>query len=182
VGERQDENSVGDVPAPEVIQQLLGEILAALREAREGSEAKANLHFERERRLEFWKIQYDYFKHLMTLALASIAGFGAMLGGVFSGVVGNQDSPILEILIYGIFGCFVGVLLVSFEAMRGYRKRLNLLRKVVTEEDIEQKLPRTVGPYLGRLGILAFSTFVVGVFLFLVFVGITLGLFGTRGL
>jgi magnesium-transporting ATPase (P-type) len=146
-------------------------------QAPEASEAKANLEFERERRLEFWKIQYDYFKHLMTLALASIAGLGAMLGGVFSAFVGD---PISEILIYAIFGCFVGVLLLSFEAMRGYRKRLNLLRKVVAEEDIK-KLPHTVGPYLGWLGIFAFVLFAAGIFLFLAFVGVNLGLFGTQG-
>jgi hypothetical protein len=178
------QQAVSGVPAAqqEALQELARAIRAIVREAGlqpdpEDSEAKANLKFERERRLEFWKIQYDYFKHLMTLALASIAGLGAMLGGVFSAFVGD---PISEILIYAIFGCFVGVLLLSFEAMRGYRKRLNLLRKVVAEEDIK-KLPHTVGPYLGWLGIFAFVLFAAGIFLFLAFVGINLGLFGKQG-
>jgi uncharacterized YccA/Bax inhibitor family protein len=34
--------------------------------------------------VEFWKIEYDFFKHMMTFSLAAIAAFGAMLGSVFS--------------------------------------------------------------------------------------------------
>jgi hypothetical protein len=35
--------------------------------------------------LEYWKTQYDYQKHLMTMGLLATAGFIALLGGFFRG-------------------------------------------------------------------------------------------------
>jgi hypothetical protein len=36
-------------------------------------------------KLEFWKAEYDFQKHLMTLGVAASAGFAALLGGFFRG-------------------------------------------------------------------------------------------------
>jgi hypothetical protein len=53
---------------------------------------------------DYWKVQFEYYKHLMTINLAAVAAFGALLGGFYGGftnatelvgrqVVHHHDSP-----------------------------------------------------------------------------------------
>jgi hypothetical protein len=59
-------------------------------------------------RLEFWKAMVDFYKHLMTLSVASIGAFGRLLGTVFQQSAAKQSE---RPLIYAIF--FIVVLLLS---------------------------------------------------------------------
>jgi hypothetical protein len=78
--------------------------------------------------LEFWKIQYDFFKHLMTLAIALIAGFGAMLGGVF------EDQVVLESL--GSFAwsvpafCFILLIISATSSGIAARESANVIQEL----------------------------------------------------
>jgi len=62
--------------------------------------------------LEFLKTEYDFNKNLMTLNVAAIAFFGAVLGGLFQQLdtwpVKGDSGPISRgIISIVIFSCFV---------------------------------------------------------------------------
>lgn len=121
-------------------------------------------------RLEFWKTMVDYYKHLMTLSMASIAAFGGVLGIVFRQAA---TQPSEQQTIWAIFGCFFGVLVLSFVGMRLYGQRILSIRDVALAdaegmkthfEDLRWKA------LLGFLGVAVMVIYCVAILLFFLFV------------
>jgi len=98
--------------------------------------------------LEYWKTYYDFYKHLMTIALTAIGVFGALLGGAFSDPSTWRGAPLVipwlslslsrSHLIFMIFaGLIVGAIGGAFQA-RAARDYIYLLGRLETPEDLSQ--------------------------------------------
>ena len=96
-------------------------------------------------KLEYWKAQYDFQKHLMTLGVAGAAGLAALLGGVFSGedpwgisyFFGHSDRVIVignylatAMILLG----FAGFLLCAFFANFAARSATLIIRNHSSSE------------------------------------------------
>ncbi len=123
--------------------------------------------------LEYWKIQYDFQKHLMTMDILAVAGFVALLGGFFGGdgewvvghliayldsifwlggslestdplVTGNRFANICIILIFS--GFFLSVI-AAFRAAQAARLMIGVTHRIREEQDIYYVDRRTAKRY-----------------------------------
>ena len=69
--------------AEDVLKALLPMLVPQLEESRKASEEKEKRDRLTQILLEYWKAQYDFAKHLMTIGLAGMVTFGALLAGVY---------------------------------------------------------------------------------------------------
>jgi|SRR5215216_753720 len=80
---------------------------------RENAEPLSNEQL-RKSRVEYWKASYDFQKHMMTVSLAAIAGFGALLGGAFDINVTNNWEGLEHVRQLDISAVFFGLLVSLF--------------------------------------------------------------------
>lgn len=93
----------------------------------DATNARSQEEKERDRqiqsRLEYWKIQYDFQKHVTTVGLLAAAGFTALLGGFFKNdcpwalddAIGPPTATIVIVLIY--VAVFFSVIFASIAAL-----------------------------------------------------------------
>lgn len=76
--------------------------------------------------MDWWKTVYDFYKHLMTLALVSIGTVGALVGGPFKSVVQlekPQAALVPKALVVVIIGAFTIAALMSVVGMHSARQK-----------------------------------------------------------
>jgi esterase/lipase len=70
--------------------------------------------------LEWWKVVYDFYKNFQTIAFASIAVSGALLGGPFGDTISSKNGLLLELLVLVSFAvAFASFLFTSWKAIQG---------------------------------------------------------------
>ncbi len=113
---------------------------------------------------EFWKAQLDFFKHLMTVNLAALAVFGALLGGFFY----NSDlkSPVNVGLILGTLLAFLISLILS--AMAAHDARGNILRMLRVEAQSDLDTMRDRRRRVRVRAVQGFGTGVIALVIFIV--------------
>lgn len=95
------------------VPDLLTNLVNQLGEAQQGAQAKEERDRLRQSGIEFWKATSDLFKHIMTLSLAALAAFGALLGGVFSDP-GTWDGYLFEDMLFMPRNLIIPVTFLSF--------------------------------------------------------------------
>ena len=93
--------------------------------------------------MEYWKAHYDFYKHFMTISLASIAAYGAVLGGLIMGALEKSATgDLYSTLLYGLFlWTFLWLATAAIWAVSGMRvarRSLWEMRTVNDEEDFEK--------------------------------------------
>jgi hypothetical protein len=66
---------------------------------------------------EYWKAHYDFNKHLMTIDIALLAAFGALLGGIFRSPHPFDDivSKVFSLIVFS--GLFLSTVYATFATM-----------------------------------------------------------------
>src|SRR5215211_3322629 len=98
--------------------------------------------------MDWWKTVYDFFKHLMTIALLSIGTVGALLGGPFkSGLqLGKPEAPLVpKVLVVVIFVAFTIAAAMSAQGMHSARQKMLAMREVTNEAGFMAKRTDSVG-------------------------------------
>jgi hypothetical protein len=78
--------------------------------------------------IEWWKTVYDFYKHLITIALASIAAFGALLGGAFRHAFGLNAGSMPRFLVIGTFIAFALTAIMAVQGMHYARRSILHMR------------------------------------------------------
>jgi hypothetical protein len=122
--------------------------------------------------MEYWKAQYDFYKHFMTISLASIAAYGAVLGGLIMGpleksVTGDLYSTLLYGLFLWTFLWLATAAIWAVSGMRVARRSLWEMRTVNDEEDFEKLWHESS---LARVWLITGGSFTLGTTAFLVLV------------
>jgi hypothetical protein len=95
---------------------------------KQGTENNKDTNRSVESGMEYWKVQYDFYKHRTTLALAFVAALGALLGsGVF-------DPSRKREIIYFTFGWLLSTVVAGFSAMANARENIWKMRTVTDEQ------------------------------------------------
>jgi hypothetical protein len=126
---------------------------------------------------EYWKAQFEFHKNLMTLCLATIAAFGALLSGVFTDPttwtgLSTADGPewlrlawLRPILIFTALPSFLGALAFALMASRVARENIWLIKDALTEEYLSDLSRRYSAASGSAQGLFAFGLFQVGFFI-----------------
>ena len=78
--------------------------------------------------MEWWKTVYDFYKHLTTIALASIAAFGALLGGAFRDALGPNAGPMPRYLVIIAFVAFALTAIMAVQGIHYARRSILHMR------------------------------------------------------
>lgn len=101
--------------------------------------------------MDFWKLAYDFYKHLMTIALLSIGTVGALIGGPFKGAV-QLDKPQtpwwLKALVGVIIGLFTIAAAMAVKGMHSTRTKTLHMKLVKDEGDFKNERDKRVGRLL----------------------------------
>jgi hypothetical protein len=120
---------------------------------------------------EWYKLLYDFYKHFMTVALASIAAVGALLGGPFRDAIGPGAGWLPQALTVITFVAFIITLLSTVEGMHLARSKVLGMHEVTTFKQFE-KHRKTPGPKYPRvpptvIWSTVWSSYVVGIVAFI---------------
>jgi hypothetical protein len=129
------------------LQELLPSLVRELETTREEAAEKEKRDNLRQGAIEYWKSYYDFFKHLATISLAAIAGFGALLGGAFSdatweGYVLFGFLPLIylsrsAIMLWTFAGFFLAAI-AGFGAMTVARSHLYHVGTLETGDELDE--------------------------------------------
>lgn len=136
--------------------------------------------------IEWWKSVYDFFKHLMTIALLAIGTVGALVGGPFKSVV-QLDNPQAalgpKVLVLVIVVAFTIAAATAVQGMHSARQKMLHMKDFSSEvhlRNLELRLrelrdrpvgilwevsPKTVWwtvSVSSLVGVLAFISFLLG--------------------
>jgi hypothetical protein len=82
--------------------------------------------------MDWWKTVYDFYKHLMTIALLSIGTVGALVGGPFKNVV-QLDKPqaalVPKALVVVIIVAFTIAAAMAIQGLHSARQKMLCMRK-----------------------------------------------------
>ena len=131
--------------------------------------------------MEWWKTWYDFYKHLMTIALLSIGTLGALVGGPFKSVVQLDDPKAAwgaKILVMLIVFAFAIAAAVAAQGMHAARENIFAMKDVRTNKEFLEMREAPVG---GRLKVhrntvwkIVQWSYLAGLFLFIIFLFIPL--------
>jgi|SRR5215203_1992414 len=129
--------------------------------------------------MEWWKVVYDFYKNFQTIAFASIAVLGALLGGPFEDIISSKSDLLPKLLVSLAFVvAFIAFLYSSRQAFQGMsmaRRRILHMENVTTEE--ERQKNRDEEAHSEKIWKATWKSFVVGICAFFTF--IVTGLFFT---
>ena len=117
---------------------------------------------------EYWKAQQDFYKQLVTINLGAVAGFGALLGAVFTDP-GAWLLPLWSRLVFiiAVFACYVLSATEASDASMDARINIRTMQEVETQEQFDN----TTAPFWGWMkpSSLSVILFVAGTTLFSLF-------------
>jgi hypothetical protein len=121
--------------------------------------------------VEYCKTVYDYYKHLMTVSLAAIAPFGAMLGGVFSNSAAWPDGALVSrtTFVVLVFACFLQTALAAAQAMAKAERNILRIGELETAEELTE-FAASGEPIFDNLRIVIIIPFGLGVIGLMLFV------------
>ncbi len=131
----------------EHLQEVLSKLVSQLEASREAAEEREKRDRLAQSQLEYWKARYDFAKHFMTLSLAAVAAFGALLGSDFIDptvwdprpwVLGGAVYIPLErnFVIGGTFLCFIYAAIFAGSVAGRTRANIRRLGKMVTSAEL----------------------------------------------
>ncbi len=135
------------------IERLRQEIEGLKAELASSQKATDNKEEEKERRdrllqtgMEYWKAQQDFYKQLVTINLVAVAGFGAMLGGIFN----DPDAWLLPLwsrpfFIIAVFACYILSATEASDASMDARINIRTMQRVETQEQFDEVMARFGG-------------------------------------
>jgi hypothetical protein len=99
---------------------------------------------------EYWKAQHDFFKHFMTISLASIATFGAVAAGLFGevwkpNVIESYQRFGLVIISVDVVIAFAVAAIMSASGMTAIRNNIWSMKDVTNKEEFEKLRGRRYG-------------------------------------
>jgi len=123
--------------------------------------------------LEWWKVVYDFYKNFQTIAFASIAVSGALLGGPFGHSISSKNGLLLKLLVLLSFVvAFAAFLFTSWKAIQGMsiaRRRILHMENVTTEE--ERQTERDKEKASKEIWEATWRSYLVGICAFFIFAG-----------
>ena len=134
---------------------------------------------------EWYKLVYDFYKHFMTIALASIAAVGTLLGGVFRDAIGPKAGSMTQVLITIVFAAFIITLMSAVEGMHLARSKVLAMHKVANFCEFKtvraergDKFPRFPPSVIWST---VWSSYVVGIVAFVLLLVTSVFGYGVRG-
>ena len=145
------------------------------RDKKEENKARDKKEEDKERRdrllltgTEYWKAQQDFYKQLVTINLVAVAGFGAMLGGVFNDP-GAWLLPLGSRLFFiiAVFACYILSATEASDASMDARTNIRTMQAVETQEQFD----KVMAPFWGwtKPSSLSVILFIAGTTLFSLF-------------
>jgi hypothetical protein len=128
--------------------------------------------------MDWWKTVYDFFKHLMTIALLAIGTVGALVGGPFKNVVQLEkpQAPLLPIVLVGVMiVAFAIAAAVAVQGMHSARQKMLCMKDVRNQTDagLKDLRDRKVGLLLEvspkAVWVIVQWSYLVGVSAFIIF-------------
>jgi hypothetical protein len=89
--------------------------------------------------IEWWKCVYDFYKHLMTIALLAIGTVGALVGGPFKSVVKLDNTQAAlgpKVLVVVIVVAFTIAAATAVQGMHSARQKMFHMKDFSNEVDI----------------------------------------------
>lgn len=130
----------------ESLQEVLSNLVSQLEASREAAEEREKRDRLAQSQLEYWKARYDFAKHFMTISLAAVAAFGALLGSAFIDptvwdpnpwVLGTVYIPLeRNFVIGGTFLCFIYAAIFAGSTAGRTRANIRRLGKMVTSAEL----------------------------------------------
>jgi hypothetical protein len=130
----------------EPLQEVLSKLVSQLEASREAAEEREKRDRLAQSQLEYWKARYDLAKHFMTLSLAAVAAFGALLGSAFIDPTVWDPSPWVLGAVYiplernfvigGTFLCFIYAAIFAGSVAGRTRANIRRLGKMVTSAEL----------------------------------------------
>ena len=117
---------------------------------------------------EYWKAQQDFYKQLVTINLGAVAGFGALLGAVFTDPAAWL-LPLWSRLVFiiAVFACYILSATEASDASMDARINIRTMQEVETQEQFD----KVTAPFWGWMkpSSLSVILFVAGTTLFSLF-------------
>ncbi len=125
---------------------------------------------------EYWKAQQDFYNQLIIINLGAVAGFGAMLGGVFT----DPSAWLLPLwsrlfFIIAVFACYILSATEASDASMDARINIRTMQRVETQEQFDEVMAR-FGGWI-RPSSLSLILFLAGTTLFSLFAFFSIGQF-----
>ncbi len=92
--------------------------------------------------LEWWKAVYDFYKHLQTITLASLAVVGALLGGPFEGTLSPDGALGPKLFAVAALSAFLVASLITIPGMSMGRRNILYMRAVTNVEELQERRDR----------------------------------------
>jgi hypothetical protein len=89
--------------------------------------------------LEWWKTVYDFYKHLMTVTVTSIGGFGALLAAVYQDSFGPNANLVPQLCAFLTFVAFIYAAYQTLEGMTMARGQILHMRDAATTQAVQRQ-------------------------------------------